>query len=139
MGLLGRLLVGGLVVLAAGCGLGDADDGVTVEADPSVDVATEDSGVVSAECEQIADDGIDGINEVLAQYEDKTLEDLAEGEGELPPDLQARFDSLDERAAAANCDEDDVDDLLAQRVDDIEGSGFLADLVRSALEEQAEQ
>ena len=121
-----HLITAALLLLAMGCGAGGG------AGEPQA----------GESCEQIADDTVATVNDVIAEMGDKTLEEFvaeaAEG-GEdamaMPPELQARMDEMQPRAEAAGCSDDEMATLLQERADDIEGEGFVAEMIRGAFQE----
>ncbi|MDH3499854.1 MAG: hypothetical protein OEM97_07015 [Acidimicrobiia bacterium] len=75
----------------------------------------------SESCGDIADEGIDLIQEFVDEVDAMDADAIADAisDSEFLGDLEARANSLDERAAAAGCSEDEMAGLLDDRSGDL--------------------
>jgi hypothetical protein len=115
----------------AGCGRG-GDVGGQEAAEGSAAVSA-----ARAECGELADEVIVQIQAVVDELGDVTLDDMLQ-DNVLSATTQQRLDELDGRVQAAGCSEDDMDSLLADRADRIQGDGVLAEEIREGLAENGD-
>ena len=85
----------------------------------------------TAACEDIADQTIAIFQNILDEASSGDPAQIAALQGEMTEQITA----LQEDATAANCTDDQMRELLAARVDDLEGEGPIADAVRQSLEQ----
>ena len=87
-----------LAVVAAGCSGGSGED-----------------------CGEIADEGIDLLQDFVDEVDEMGADELAAavGDADFITDLEDRADALDERAAAAGCSEERMAELLDERAGDL--------------------
>lgn len=114
----------GTAVLA-GCGGGD---------DEASTASTASAGATTAGCAELADELIVQVQVVVDALSEASLEDLVQDDL-LSQDTQLALDDIEERAQQAGCEDDEMDRLLAERADRIEGDGLLAEEVREGLSE----
>ena len=118
-----------VVALLAGCaGAETADDTEAGEAagDLASSLATE-----APACAELADEMIAELQGIVDQLGDVTLEELAAGDV-IEQDRQQRLEELEARVSETGCD-DQIDQLLAERAEQIRGEGAIADAVRESL------
>jgi hypothetical protein len=84
-------------------------------------------------CEELADELIAQLQVIVDELSDARLEDLGRDDL-LPPGTQQQLDELEGRVEDAGCD-DDMDRLLAERANGIQGDGVIAEAVREGLSE----
>ena len=119
-----------VATLLAGCAGADssAEDAA---GDANADSTT--SSTTTASCAELADELIAQVQVIVEELSDARLEDLGR-EDLLPAGTQQQLDELDERVQDAGCD-DEMDRLLAERADQIQGGGVIAEAVREGLSE----
>jgi hypothetical protein len=76
------------------------------------------------------------VQVIVDELSDARLEDLGRDDL-LPAGTEQQLDDLDQRVQDAGCD-DDMDGLLAERANDIEGDGVIAEAVREGLSENGD-
>ena len=102
------------------------------------------AGVAEADtCEAIADEHVVIVNDIIADDGDRSMEEAVADAGDAMPsegpftwseEHQARLDALAPRATAAGCSPEDLAPLMKERADQIEGDGFIAELIRGMFE-----
>lgn len=130
------VLVAGLV---AGCAGADTSGGEAVE-DVSPEPTTpamSSPDTATASCEELADEVIAQVQVIVDELSDATLEDLGRDDL-LAPETQQELDELGQRVEDSGCDEEEMDRLLADRADRIQGEGVIADAVRDGLEQSGD-
>ena len=113
------MLIAALALIAAACGGGDAG------------------------CTAIMDDGIDLFQDAINELEGLTLADLSEAESDpfSSADFENRSAELEERAQEAECTDEEMSELFADRVDQLEvgdnnpAGQFLVSILQQAAEE----
>jgi hypothetical protein len=104
--LIGLLLV--LAMVAAACG--DDDDAGSVDS-----------------CEGVADAAIDLLQTTINELGEMSAEELASLDSDETPeafaDLERQGEELESRATALNCSDDDMSQLVADRVGDLDVAG----------------
>lgn len=96
-------------------------------------------GGSSEECEAIADDGIELLQDFVDEVDAINPADLAAavGNSDFLADLEAEADELDERAASAGCTEAQMAELLEARSDELEAATEVGQIIVDLiLEEQ---
>jgi hypothetical protein len=96
-----------------------------------------DAGTVTAGCEELADELIVQLQVVVDELSDATFDDLMRDDI-LSATSQQELDELEGRAEDAGCEQDEIDGLLAERADRIQGDGVIAEGIREALSEGEE-
>jgi hypothetical protein len=123
-----------VAALLAGCAGADSaapDNAVEdVSPEPTTPVASSRS-TATASCEELADELIAQLQVIVDELSDATLDDLGRDDL-LPAGTQQQLDGLEERVEDAGCD-DEMDRLLAERADRIQGDGVIAEAVREGL------
>jgi hypothetical protein len=123
-----------VAALLAGCAGADSaapDNAVEdVSPEPTTPVASS-RGTATANCEELADELIAQLQVIVDELSDATLDDLGRDDL-LPAGTQQQLDDLEERVEDAGCD-DEMDRLLAERADRIQGDGVIAEAVREGL------
>jgi hypothetical protein len=122
--LLGLLVVLALVVAA--CGDDDAADAGSLDS-----------------CESIADAGIAMIQDVIDEIDDMTLEEqIALGSSEEEPqmfqDMEARGEELETRAEEVGCSDEQMAELVVDRLSDLSSDSDFGQLVLETVKAQAE-
>jgi hypothetical protein len=97
---------------------------------PSTPVASSPSTATTS-CEELADELVAQVQVIVDELSNATLGDLADDDV-VPAATQQQLDELEGRIRDADCD-DAIDGLLAERADQIEGDGVIAEAVREAL------
>jgi hypothetical protein len=87
----------------------------------------------TANCGELADEVIAQMQVIVNELSDARLEDLGRDDL-LPAGTQQQLDELEARVQDAGCD-DEMDRLLAERANQIQGGGVIADAVREGLSE----
>jgi len=108
----------------------DAAEGAGPEATAPVGSSP---STAAASCDELADEVITQVQVIVDELSDARLEDLGDDDL-LPEGTEQELDDLEGRVQDADCD-DEMDRLLADRADRIQGDGVIADAVREALEE----
>lgn len=83
-------------------------------------------------CDDLAQAGLDLIQDVLNELDDMSLEELIELGDEEPEafqNLEAEGQALDTRATELSCDEDALSAFVASNVSDLEASGPVSELI----------
>jgi hypothetical protein len=88
-------------------------------------------------CAELADEVIGQVQVVVDELSDATLDDL-ERDDLISAQAQQRLDGLEAQVDEAGCYEDEMDGLLAERADRIQGDGVVAEAVRKALGQNGE-
>lgn len=102
----------------------DSGDGVSPE-------STSADATMAASCAELADEVIAQVQVIVDELSDAQLGDLGRDDL-LPAGTQQQLDDLEGRVRDAGCD-DEMDRLLSERADQIEGGGVIADAVREGL------
>jgi hypothetical protein len=87
-------------------------------------------------CEDLADDGIAVIQDALTEAEDLDLEALAAADGEPPEfiaEMEGRIEELDARQEELGCTDEEMDELMCDRVGDLDAEGVMAEMLSSEL------
>jgi hypothetical protein len=111
----------------------DAAEGASPEAIAPVAPSP---SAVAASCEELADEVIAQVQVIVDELSDARLEDL-QNDDLLPEGTEQELDELEGRVRDADCD-DEMDRLLADRADRIQGDGVIADAVREGLEQDGD-
>ena len=113
------MLIVALALVAAGCGGGEGG------------------------CNAIMDDGIQLFQDALDELEGLTLADLSEADSDpfSSADFERRSEELEERTEEAGCTDEEMSELFADRVDELEvgdnnpAGQFLVSILQQAAEE----
>jgi predicted small secreted protein len=75
----------------------------------------------TAVCNDIADEGFELLQDFVDEVDAMDAEELSQAvnEDSFMSGIEARASALDERAAAADCTEEEMADLLAERSEDL--------------------
>lgn len=111
-------LLAALALVAAGCGGGEAG------------------------CGAIMDDGLELFQDALDELEGLTLSDLADPSADpfSSGDFEARADELDRRTRDADCTDEEMAELFAERIDELSvgddnpAGQFLVSILKQAAE-----
>lgn len=129
------LLLVVIAALLAGCAGADSVEGENavedVSPEPTTAVASSPS-TRTASCEQLADQLVAQLQVIVDELSDATLEDLGRDDL-LPAGTQQQLDELEGRVEDAGCDDAQMDRLLAERANSIQGTGVIAEAVREGL------
>jgi len=106
-----------------------------VSPEPTTPVAST-PGTATASCEELADELIVQVQVIVDELSDAGLDDLGRDDL-LPEGTQQQLDDLEGRVEDAGCD-DEMDRLLAERADRIQGDGVIAEAVREGLSENGD-
>lgn len=125
-----KRLLGLLVVLAlvlAACGDDDAAEPASLDS-----------------CESIADAGIAMVQEVIDEIDDLTLEEqialgASEEEPEMFQNMEARGQELETRAEEVGCSDDEMAQLVMDRLGNLSSDSDFGQLVLEAVKAQAEE
>jgi hypothetical protein len=110
----------------------DSVEGVSPE--PTAPVAS--LPTATASCEELADELIAQLQVIVDELSDAGLEDLGRDDL-LPAGTQQQLDELEGRVEDAGCD-DEMDGLLAERANRIQGDGVIAEAVREGLSQNGD-
>lgn len=129
-----------VAALLTGCAGADTSEGEAAVEDATPEATTpaaSSQNTETASCEELADEVIAQVQVIVDELSDATLEDLGRDDL-LPPETEQQLDELGERVEDSGCDEDEMDRLLADRADRIQGEGVIADAVREGLDQSGE-
>jgi hypothetical protein len=130
------VLVAALLVGCAGADTAIEEDSVEgVSPEPTAPVASSPS-TATASCEELADELIAQLQVIVDELSDAGLEDLGRDDL-LPAGTQQQLDELEGRVEDAGCD-DEMDRLLAERANLIQGDGVIAEAVREGLSQNGD-
>lgn len=112
------------VLVLAACGGDDDDVGSVEDADS---------------CEDVGDWFIDEMQVLLDELSDMNAEDIAGGE---PPEalttFEANIEELGEKSEELDCSDEEMTQILEDRVDELEAEGPLAQEILAGFEESIE-
>jgi hypothetical protein len=129
------VLVAALLVGCAGADTAIEEDSVEgVSPEPTAPVAS--PPTATASCEELADELIAQLQVIVDELSDAGLEDLGRDDL-LPAGTQQQLDELEGRVEDAGCD-DEMDRLLAERANLIQGDGVIAEAVREGLSQNGD-
>ena len=120
-----------VAALLTGCA--GADTSAPQDSGDGVSPESTSAGATMASCAELADEVIAQVQVIVDELSDARLEDLGRDDL-LPAGTQQQLDDLEGRVRDAGCD-DEMDRLLSERADQIEGGGVIADAVREGLSE----
>ena len=128
-----------VAALLAGCAGADTSvpEDAAEGASPEATAPVASSPSTAASCEELADDVIAQVQVIVDELSDATLEDLGRDDL-LPPETEQELDQLGQRVEDSGCDEEEMERLLADRADRIQGEGVIADAVREGLDQSGE-
>ena len=123
-----------VAALLAGCSGADS----SAPQDSVEDVSPEPTSpsTTTASCGELADQVVAQVQVIVDELSDARLEDLGRDDL-LPAGTQQQLDELEERVQDAGCD-DEMDRLLAERANQIQGDGVIAEAVREGLNESGD-
>lgn len=91
---------------------------------------------IATECDDLVDSALAATQALLDEFADLTLTDLAALEEEVPPFMIAFEDfgrDLERRAEELDCAEEDLEAGLVARLDELQASGVVAELILEGL------
>jgi hypothetical protein len=123
-----------VATLLAGCA--GADSSAPQDSVEDVSPQPTSGSTTTADCGELADELIAQLQVIVDELSDARLEDLGRDDL-LPAGTQQQLDELEGRVEDANC-EDEIDRLLRERADRIQGEGVIAEAVREGLSENGD-
>jgi hypothetical protein len=120
-----------IAALLAGCA--GADSSAPQDSVEDVGPEPTSASTTTASCGELADELVAQMQVIVDELSDARLEDLGRDDL-LPAGTQQQLDDLEGRVQDAGCD-DEMDRLLAERADRIQGGGVIAEAVREGLSE----
>lgn len=88
----------------------------------------------AASCEDVADEAIVLVQDVLDEVGGMSMEDMQSAEEpEFVQELEAEGEELEQRAEELDCSDQQMADLVAERAEDLEAEGPVAELLRDAV------
>lgn len=123
-----------VTALLAGCAGADSSAPENVVEDASPEPTT--PVTATASCEELADELIAQLQVIVDEVSDARLEDL-QRDDLLPAGTQQQLDELEGRVEDAGCD-DEMDRLLGERANSIQGAGVIAESVREGLSQNGD-
>ena len=100
----------------------------------------DDSGAAS-DCDDLVDQGLQLFQDALDAMGDMSLEDLADSGADTPPalqDLETRGEQLEAEADRLGCSDAELEAGLAARIDEVEATGPIAELILEGIKEEIE-
>jgi TolA-binding protein len=123
-----------VATLLAGCA--GADSSAPQDSVEDVSPQPTSGSTTTADCGELADELIAQLQVIVDELSDARLEDLGRDDL-LPAGTQQQLDELEGRVEDANCD-DEIDGLLRERANRIQGEGVIAEAVREGLSENGD-
>lgn len=85
-------------------------------------------------CEDVADEAIELVQGILDEVGGMSMEDMqSDEEPAFVQELESEGEALEERAEELDCSDEQMADLLAERAEDLEAEGPVAELIREAV------
>ena len=123
-----------VATLLAGCA--GADSSAPQDSVEDVSPQPTSGSTTTADCGELADELIAQLQVIVDELSDARLEDLGRDDL-LPAGTQQQLDELEGRVQDAGCD-DEIDRLLRERANRIQGEGVIAEAVREGLSENGD-
>jgi TolA-binding protein len=123
-----------VAALLAGCA--GADSSAPQDSVEDVSPQPTSGSTTTADCGELADELIAQLQVIVDELSEARLEDLGRDDL-LPAGTQQQLDELEGRVEDANCD-DEIDRLLRERANRIQGEGVIAEAVREGLSENGD-
>jgi TolA-binding protein len=123
-----------VATLLAGCA--GADSSAPQDSVEDVSPQPTSGSTTTADCGELADELIAQLQVIVDELSEARLEDLGRDDL-LPAGTQQQLDELEGRVEDANCD-DEIDRLLRERANRIQGEGVIAEAVREGLSENGD-
>ena len=95
-----------------------------------VDVAS------ASTCEELADASIGVMQEALDQLAGMSMEEAQEAGPEAFEDMEQQGEEIEAKAEELDCDEDSADELLCDRVEQLQADGPVAEFVVEGLKSE---